>query len=227
MRPKPMLIIVTAATLALGGCNNKQSGDTAGGAGNVSTDGAGGNDEAGGNLQAPTLGQNKPVNAVEDTASAAVGLGAAALANNAEAYVPNAALSDMYEIESSKLAQQKAGSPAIKAFAQQMIADHTATTAKLKATLKSAKLDITPPTALDARRQGMIDNLEAASAGDFDKAYLDQQTNAHREAITLHSGYAEDGENAALKKLAASTTPIIRHHLDMVQKLDKSGADGR
>jgi putative membrane protein len=225
MSPKPMLTIAAAATLALGGCNSNQPvSDSAGNASGSVEAGGGGADS---NVQAPTLGQSKPVNAAEDAASAAVGLGAAALANNATTYVPNAAISDMYEIESSKLAEQKATSPAIKAFAKQMIADHTGTTAKLKATLKTAKLGITPPTALDARRQGMIDNLKAATAGDFDKTYLDQQTNAHREAITLHSGYAEDGENSALKKLASGAVPIIRHHLEMVQKIDHSGADGR
>jgi putative membrane protein len=227
MSPKPLLIIAATATLTLAGCNSNQPAGTGDSAGNNSDSvDAGGAGDAG-NVQAPTLGQSKPVNAAEDAASAAVGLGAAVLANNAETYVPNAAISDMYEIESSKLAEQKATSPAIKAFAKQMIADHTATTAKLKATLKTAKLDITPPSALDSRRQGMIDNLKAASAGDFDKAYLDQQTSAHREAITLHSGYAEDGENAPLKALATSAVPIIRHHLEMVQKIDQSGADGR
>jgi putative membrane protein len=228
MSTKPLLFIVTASALALAGCNNG-SGAGADGAANVSADAAAGTDSppANANVQAATLGQNKPVNELEDATAAAVGLGSAAMANDAPTYVPAAAMSDLYEIESSKLAVQRASSPAIKKFAQQMITDHTATTAKLKATLKTAKLDITPPQALDSRRQGMIDNLKATSAADFDKTYVDQQTNAHREAITLHSGYAEDGENAPLKQLAASAVPIIRHHLDMVQKLDQTGADGK
>ncbi|MDB5662408.1 MAG: hypothetical protein JWM38_744 [Sphingomonas bacterium] len=207
------IFFVTAATsaLMLGACN----------------DGAAPSAEA--NMSAGNtveLGQTQPVNEAQDAAGAAVGLGSAAAANTADAYVPNAAIGDMYEIESSRLAVEKSQSAGVKAFAQQMITDHTATTAKLKETLASANLAITPPTALDARRQGMIDNLKAASAADFDKTYLDQQTAAHREAVTLHSGYAEDGENPALKQLAAATTPKIQHHLEMVQKLDQGGADG-
>jgi putative membrane protein len=225
--PARSLLFIATATLALGACNNGSG--SSDGAGNSTTDAPIGadNTSGGADVQAPTLGQNKPVNEIEDATAAAVGLGSAALANTAAAYVPNAAVSDLYEIESSKLALQKASSPAIKKFAQQMITDHTATTTKLKVTIKAAKLDAAPPTALDARRQGMIDNLKAASAADFDKTYIDQQTNAHREAITLHSGYAEDGENAPLKQLAAGAVPIIRHHLEMVQQLDRSGTDER
>jgi putative membrane protein len=161
----------------------------------------------------------------QDGVGAVVGAATAPMANSANAYVTNAAIGDMYEIESSKLALKKSSSAAVKKFAQQMITDHTATTAKLKATIKQAGLTLTPATELDARRAGMLDNLRSASAADFDKVFLDQQTAAHQEALTLHSDFAEDGDNDALKKLAGETTPKIQHHFDMVKQLDKSGAD--
>ena len=162
---------------------------------------------------------------VEDTAAAAVGMATAPMANTADAYVTNAAISDLYEIESSKLASEKSQSGSVTAFARQMVKDHTDTSAKLKSTIADAGLQLTPPTKLDARRQGMLDNLRALSGTDFDKAYLDQQTAAHQEALTLHNGFAEDGDNAPLKKLAGATAPVIRHHLEMVKQLDRSGAD--
>lgn len=161
----------------------------------------------------------------EDAAGAAVGTVSAPLVNTASAYVSNAAISDMYEIQSSKLAVQKSQSTQVKKFARQMIADHTATTAKLKATLRSANLNLMPPPTPDARRQGMLDDLSSLSGMGFDKAYLDQQTAAHQEALALHSGYARDGDNPALKTLAAGIAPKIQHHLEMVQQLDSSGAD--
>jgi putative membrane protein len=160
----------------------------------------------------------------EDTA-AATGMVAAPSANTTDAYVTNAAIGDMYEIESSKLALANSQSAAIKKFAQQMITDHTATTAKLKATLADAKIQVTPPAQPDARRQGMLDNLKGLKGTDFDKAYLDQQTAAHQEALTLHSDFAKDGDNEPLKKLAAATAPKVQHHFEMVKQLDDSGAD--
>jgi len=163
---------------------------------------------------------------MEDAAGRAVDPGNAAAADTAAAYVTGAALGDMYEIESSKLALTKAQSPAVKKFAQQMIDDHSATTAKLKAAIAAQRLKITPPAALDDRRNGMLENLKGITGRDFDRTYLDQQTAAHQEALILHRGFAEGGDNAALRALAAETAPKVEHHLGMVKQLDQQGADG-
>jgi putative membrane protein len=174
-----------------------------------------------------TIGNGAAANKVEDTAGTVVGAASASMANNSvDGYVTGAAIGDMYEIESSKIAVAKSKSPKIVAFAKQMIADHTATTEKLKATLASGHIAAKPPAALDSRRQGMIDNLNTTASADFDNVYLDQQTAAHGEALTLHQGYAEDGSNPALKKLAGEIAPKVKHHYEMVQSLDKGGGDG-
>jgi putative membrane protein len=172
------------------------------------------------------VGNGTASSMVEDTTAQGVGAVTAPTVNTAADFVPAAAISDMYEIEASKLALQKSKSADVKAFAQMMIKDHTLTTSKLKSTLASANVQVTPPTTLDDRRQGMITNLKAASAADFDKLYLDQQTAAHQEALATMKSYADDGEVPALKKLAADTAPKIQQHYDEVQRLDNAGADG-
>ncbi|WP_420142352.1 DUF4142 domain-containing protein [Sphingomonas sp.] len=172
------------------------------------------------------MGNGAGTTMAEDTAAQGVGAAGAPMVNSTPDFVTAAAISDMYEIEASKIALDKSKSADVKAFAQMMIKDHTATTAKLKATLASANVQATPPTALDDRRQGLIDNLKSASAADFDKVYLDQQTAAHQEALTVMKSYADDGDTPALKTLAAETAPKIQMHYDAVRKLDRGGADG-
>lgn len=140
-------------------------------------------------------------------------------------YATAAALGDMYEIESSRVALEKSKSPEVRQFAQSMIDGHTKTTAELKAALTSAGVQLTLPAALDERRQKMLTELRGESAMEFDTAYLDQQTKAHRDALDLHRAYADTGDNAPLKTFAAKTAPIVRQHIDMAKKLDKSGAD--
>ena len=153
------LFFVTTAALALAACNSqKAEGPETG------------------------LGNGAATTVAEDTAAQAVGAATAPLANSVEAFVTNAAISDMYEIEAGKIASEKAKSPAVKEFAAMMIKDHTATSAKLKSTLASANVQVTLPADLDDRRRGLIENLRSASAADFDKVYLDQQTAAHNEA---------------------------------------------
>jgi putative membrane protein len=197
------ILFVTTAALALAACNSHK------------TEGA----ETG-------LVNSTAATKVEDTAAQAVGATTAPLANSVDAFVTGAAISDMFEIEAGKIAAEKAKAPAVKAFAAMMVKDHTATSAKLKATLATERLAVTPPADLDDRRRGMIENLRAAASADFDKVYLDQQTAAHQEALSLMKSYADDGENAPLKKLATDTIPKIQEHYDQVRKLDDGGSDG-
>jgi putative membrane protein len=82
------------------------------------------------------------------------------------------------------------------------------------------------PSAMDERRQGLIDNLKQASAQDFDKVFINQQVAAHEEALTLHRTYAENGDNAALKAFAAKTAPIIQAHHQRAEQLQQAVMGG-
>ncbi len=176
--------------------------------------------KTGSNVTANKASDTAPVNAVQDVTATAVG-GASAVthATTADLYVPAAAMADMYEIEAAKIAVARTKDPAIKAFADMLIKDHTASSEKLKATLGTASLNITPPAGLDDRRTGMLNNLKAAGDADFDLAYLHQQLAAHLEALTLHKEYSSVGDNAGLKAFAASVVPVIEHHLGEVRRL--------
>lgn len=162
---------------------------------------------------------NSAVNAAQDATSAAVGAVSAntAGAMSTDAFVTNAAMSDMYEIEAGKIAQARAKSAGVEAFGKQMVTDHTAMTNEMKPLITAAGK--TPPTGLDERRKGLIDNLNAASAADFDKVYLSQQEAAHTEALDLMKGYADHGDDAGLKAAASKAVPKIQAHLDKVKAL--------
>jgi putative membrane protein len=139
-------------------------------------------------------------------------------------FIQKAGMSDMFEIEASKVALQRSQSKDVKSFAQMMIDAHTATSEAVKPI--AASLQVSPPIQLDAEHQGMLEDLTKADAKDFDKKYLDQQTSAHSKALDLMKDYADDGDNADLKALAASTAPKVQEHLDQAKALDKGGADG-
>lgn len=167
--------------------------------------------------------ENEVANVVQDVAGAAVGVATGATAAvDAEGFVRDAAISGMYEIESSKLALTRAKSPDVKKAAQMIIDDHTAAAAKLKALVDSGKAPGPLPGALDERRKGMLDNLVGASAADFDDRYLDQQTMAHHEALIAFNGYKQMGGNPDLKAFANEAAPVLEKHAEMVTKLDRS-----
>jgi len=167
---------------------------------------------------------NDAVNAAQDAASAAVGATSAATIGqvSTDAFVTNAAISDMYEIQAGEIAQKKGQSADVKAFGKMMVTDHKALSNEMKPLVTAAGKTL--PTGLDERRKGLIDNLNAASAGEFDKVYLDQQEAAHSEALTLMQGYADNGDDAGLKAAAAKAVPKVQAHLDHVKRLEAAPA---
>lgn len=134
----------------------------------------------------------------------------------AEAYVRNAAASDLFEIQSSQLALQRSQDPAVRRFAETMIAHHTDTTRRLTEAARAANM--TPPAPmLTAEQTRMMQDLTRASAADFDRTYMTQQEAAHRVAWSIHAGYARDGQSAPLRAVAANAVPIVEghHHMAM------------
>jgi putative membrane protein len=171
--------------------------------------------------ESPKPGTNsETMSAVKDSTAGVVGKVSAELTHSTQGFVTAAATSDMYEVTAGKIALQRAQSPAVKDFAQQMIDAHTATTSKLKGIIASNNINVTPPAHVDNRRQGMLDNLRGAKAEDFDHRYVSQQVAAHKEADILMREYAEEGDNAAIKDFAATTDKAVKMHLSMAQKLD-------
>lgn len=116
--------------------------------------------------------------------------------------------SNAFEIESSKLAEQKAKGADVKEFAAAMIKDHTMVADELK---KAAKLDDTPPK-LSPKHAAMLDLLKGASEQDFQPLYIEMQTTAHMEAVTLFATYAKGGDDEAVKAFAANTLPTLEMH---------------
>jgi putative membrane protein len=136
-------------------------------------------------------------------------------------FVKEVAISDMFEIESNKLGQDK-GNAAEKSFAAMMVTDHTKTSTELKGLVSSGKVKAELPTALDDSHQKKLDKLKSETGKDFSSDFNAMQLSAHKDAVSLFERYAKGGENADLKSWAGKTLPTLKHHLSMAQKLDKA-----
>ncbi|AYM65742.1 DUF4142 domain-containing protein [Agrobacterium fabrum] len=142
------------------------------------------------------------------------------VAPKTEDFVLEAASSDMFEIESSKLALERADEKT-KAFAQMMLADHQKTSNELKAMVTSGKVKATIPPAMSSAHQSMLDDLKKLQGDDFTKKYHSDQEDVHEDAVDLFKRYGEEGENAELKAWAAKTRPALEHHLKMATDMNK------
>jgi putative membrane protein len=154
--------------------------------------------------------------------------GSVQAAPSAETFVKKAAVANLFEIQSSQLALQKSHNEQVKKFAQMMIDDHTKAGEQLKSTLSAANIDSsTVPTTLDAKHQKIEDKLNSASAGKFDKDYIQAQSQAHIETIALFKSYAENGDNPAIKTFAQQTLPTLEQHKSEVDALMAGGTNAK
>jgi len=138
-----------------------------------------------------------------------------------EDFVKEVAVSDMFEIESSKLAAQNAQAAPVKTFASQMVTDHGKTSSELKSMVSGGKVKAQLPTALDSSHQSKLDKLKGLKGADFDKQYVSDQQAAHKDAVGLFERYSKGGDNAELKGWAGKTLPTLEHHKEMADKLAK------
>jgi putative membrane protein len=137
----------------------------------------------------------------------------------AQGFANAAAASDRFEIESSQLAATNGSSAEVKKFATQMIAAHTASTAKLKSTLATQSPAITPDDTLGAEQQSTLDSLKGQTGAAFDSAYAAAQVDGHTKALDALKNYSASGDNDALKGFADGLIPTVTSHLNLAKGL--------
>lgn len=151
----------------------------------------------------------------------AAGTAMANVSKDTAKFVKEASLGSQFEIESSKLALDRSTNPEIRAFAQQMIDDHTAAAAGLEKAMADSKIDAAiKPAALDEKHVKILDELRNEDVKDFDEEYAEAQKKAHRKTVNLFEDYAKDGEDPALKSFATNTLATLKSHKDMAKTLE-------
>jgi putative membrane protein len=137
----------------------------------------------------------------------------------APAFMAQAASGDQFEIQSSQLALQASSNPAVRNFANMLIADHTRLSQAMATAALSARLQ-PPVPALLAPQQAALDQLRASGTGaSFDLAFQQAQIQAHQGALTLFQNYAASGDVPALRNAAGQAIPTIQMHLQQAQML--------
>jgi putative membrane protein len=134
-------------------------------------------------------------------------------------FVNKVADSDMFEIQSSKLARQMHPDRDARPFASKMVRDHAKTSKQLQALVTSGKVNAELPTTLDAGHQRKPDELRGLHGKQFDEVYDTTQLKGHKEPVNLFRTYAQNGDNEDLRRWAAKTLPHLEHHLAMAERL--------
>lgn len=118
------------------------------------------------------------------------------------------ARADMAEIGTGKLALANSQDAQVKAYAQQMVDDHSKTLADVTALAQNKGVNL--PGAPDAAYKARVARLGKLKGSKFDRAYLAQAGVAGLEALKKGAARATDPD---LKALAAKMLPTVEQHV--------------
>ncbi|WP_166664859.1 DUF4142 domain-containing protein [Pedobacter metabolipauper] len=135
------------------------------------------------------------------------------------AFIKEAGLGGMMEVELGKLAQSKASSSKVKEFAAKMVTDHTRANNELKAIAE--KQAILVPTEYPADQKAHITAMKTLKGAEFDKHYMDMMVNDHVKTLALFKS-AMTLRDDKVKDFAAKTLPILEGHHKLAVQI-KSG----
>ena len=205
-------VLVLVATAGLAGCKGKDNAATT--------------DTAMGTMApAPAPANTTSTAGASGAAGAGAGAstaGAAALSDpNIVAILDQANASDSAR---GRLAETKGTSADVKSFGRLMVGEHHALRAQGQQLAK--KLNVTPQAPAgdqsEAQAKQEMDSLNAMQKGAaWDKAYIDYEVTYHQQVLQTATKALDAAQNAELKDLIRKAAPVIQHHLDRAQQIQK------
>lgn len=169
------------------------------------------------------------------TSTAATGTGTAAGRLDDAGVVARIDLINSTEIQENSAGLKKASSPAVKAFARTMVAQHTDNRQKgrVLATTMGIKPAAGQMSEAAEEKSGDAakaeDNLAGKTGADFDKAFIDAQVAGHQKVLDeLQTTLLPAAQNADLRALIEKTIPTVQKHLDQAKQLQQrmAGSSG-
>lgn len=125
-----------------------------------------------------------------------------------------------YEIAIAKLAATKAATPAIKAYAKKIVADHAQANPALMQLAKSK--DVTIPAGMSTSDTAKLTTLKEAKGKAFDTAYVDEVTRVNsqdEDSFKKETGATQD---AQIKAYVAKFSKMDAAHKKMGEALKAS-----
>lgn len=135
-------------------------------------------------------------------------------------FIKKAAIGGMTEVELGKIAAKNGQKDDVKSFGDRMVKDHGKANDDLKSI--ASKMDVKVPEKVNAKHQAMIDKFSKMSADSFDAAYVKAMVQDHKKDIAEFEEAQGEVNNEDLKKFISDTVPIMKEHLEMVEKMQNA-----
>ena len=134
-----------------------------------------------------------------------------------QAFLVSVAEGGLFEIEASRLAVVRGGSPLVRRFAETMLRERVAVDTDLQQL--AASVGVTLPSQLGDTLQARLDVLRQLTGSDFDRAYArNVGIMAQEEALDAFER-AADRHGERVQRFAAEQLPSLRKHLELAREL--------
>jgi putative membrane protein len=134
-----------------------------------------------------------------------------------EMFIKEAMEGDLAEVNMGKLAQEKAQSEGVKDFGKMLEQDHGEHSQKVQS--KAQQLGVTPPQEPNTTQKSMYDRLSKLSGGQFDNQFVKAMVTDHKKDIAKYEKEAKS--KGPLADFAKETLPILQHHLQTAEALER------
>jgi putative membrane protein len=131
---------------------------------------------------------------------------------------------NMSDSARGKLAETKGTSADVRSFGKLMMGEHHMLRAEGQALVK--KLGVTPTAPAgdqsEAQAKTEMDSLDAMPKGAaWDKAYIGYEVGYHQAVINTATKALDVAQNDSLKALIKKAAPVLQHHLERAQEIQK------
>jgi putative membrane protein len=131
------------------------------------------------------------------------------------------------EVRLGQLAAKKATNPAVKKFAQQLVTEHRALALEMRSLAQ--KMAVTPDTAdgdvhdvMDHARDEVKELTDKAAGADWDKKYIDDQIDAHKDLLDKLQDAAKNTNSAELRGAIEKASGKVQEHLTKAQNIKEN-----
>ena len=178
-----------------------------------------------------TSGQNTGTSGQSSTSGQAAGSSSTAQTGSGEmvgktdmTFMTKAAQGGMMEVQLAQMAQQKAASDEVKAYARKLEDDHGKANEQLKKIAQERNVQL--PSDIGQHQQ-QVAKFQNLSGEEFDRAYMKMQVQHHKKDIAEFRKYQTRGMDTDLKEFASAQLPLLQQHYEQAQQLANTGTRSR
>jgi putative membrane protein len=144
------------------------------------------------------------------------GGGSAQLSSADRAFVKEAVMGGLMEVELGRLAMEKASNAEVKQFAQRMVDDHGKANQQLSTVAQQKNVQV--PSELTGKAKADHDRLSKLSGEQFDRAYMQLMVQDHRKDVAEFRKQSTKAKDADVKSFVSQTLPTLEDHLKVAQQ---------